>query len=304
MARKNAPEAKQHDDANNEALDKGVMALTAVAQNAAAASEMMGYELAYNRDRVVQEARFYMGASAEAMLEAGKRLILLKENEPFGEFEDIVENQLGMPTRTAQRMMSAAIKYLSPAMLSKAPALALLGKTKLFELMSLDDGELSELAEGGTIAGMQLDDIERMTSRELKAAIRDLREDSAAKDSLLAAKSKKIDSLETALQRKKSETPAEEWAWAPARRALLDSCESLANFAQSELRRALVEIQNQAETAGGLPEDIDALQSQALSSVMQTLVELQKDFRLSIDLESIAVPPWMADFQPADKNPQ
>lgn len=301
MGRKSEPAAIKHDNVSGDALDQGVTALVNISGNAAQVAEMMGYDLAYNRDRVVQEARFYMGASAEAMLEAGKRLILLKENEPHGDFIEIVEEKLGMAARTARLMMQAAVRYMSPALGSNRQALAVLGKTKMFELMVLGDDEIAELAEGGTVAGMQLDDIERMTSRELKAAIRDLREDSTAKDSILAAKSKKIDSLETALQRKKSETPAEEWIWAPSRRALLDSCESLANFAQSELRRALVDIQNQAEAEGGMPEDIDALQGQALSSVMQTLVELQKDFRLSIDLESIAVPPWMADFQPADK---
>lgn len=301
MARKAATPMTIENNVDTDGLEQAATALSVVSQNAVVVAEMVGYELPYNKDRIVQETYFYMVQASETMLEAGKRLILLKENEPHGEFMEIVEEKLGLTRSTAQRMMQAAAKYLTNPKLANYPALGNLGKTKMFELMVLDDDEIVELAEGGTVAGMQLDDIERMTSRELKAAMRDLREDSTAKDSILAAKSKKIDSLETALQRKKSETPAEEWTWAPARRALLDSCESLANFAQSELRRALVDIQNQAETEGGLPEDIDALQGQALSSVMQTLVELQKDFRLSIDLESIAVPPWMADFQPADK---
>jgi hypothetical protein len=302
MGRKNALEVIQHDNVDDAALDKSMASLVNVSGNSALVSEMMDYDLAYNRDRVVQEARFYMSASAEAMLEAGKRLILLKENEPHGDFIEIVEEKLGMAARTARLMMQAAVRYMSPALGSNRQALAVLGKTKMFELMVLGDDEIAELAEGGTIAGMKLDDIERMTSRELKAAIRDLRQDSVAKDSILAAKSKKIDSLETALQRKKSETPAEEWTWAPSRRALLDSCESLSNFAQSELRRALVDIQAQAEIEGSLPEDIEALQGLALSSVMQTLVELQKDFRLNIDLEAIVVPPWMAEFKSSDKN--
>lgn len=99
--------------------------------------------------------------SAEAMLEAAKRLTILKECEPHGEFESIVRDALGIPERTAQRLMQASIKYTSPQLSAKAPALALLGKTKLFELMTEDDDVLYELADGGTIAGMTLDDIDR-----------------------------------------------------------------------------------------------------------------------------------------------
>ena len=47
-------------------------------------------------------------------------------------------------------MMQASFKYLSPNLESQAPALALLGKTKLFELITEDDEELAGLADGGT----------------------------------------------------------------------------------------------------------------------------------------------------------
>lgn len=154
-----------------------------------------GDGLPYERERIVHETRFYMAQSAEAMLEAGKRLVILKENEPHGDFESIIRSDLGIPERTAQRMMQASLKYLSPKLESKAPALALLGKTKLFELMTEDDEELAELANGGTIAGMKLDDIDRMTSRELKAALRETREDLDAKRRTVAEKDEKINEL-------------------------------------------------------------------------------------------------------------
>ncbi|HGJ5882380.1 MAG TPA: DUF3102 domain-containing protein, partial [Arsenophonus sp.] len=70
-----------------------------------------GDGLPYERERIVHEARFYMAQSAEAMLEAGKRLIILKENEPHGEFMKIVEEQLGLQYRIARKMAQAALKY-------------------------------------------------------------------------------------------------------------------------------------------------------------------------------------------------
>lgn len=48
--------------------------------------EQFGDGLPYERTRVVNEARFFASQSAEAMLQFGKRLILIKENEPYGEF--------------------------------------------------------------------------------------------------------------------------------------------------------------------------------------------------------------------------
>ena len=68
--------------------------------------------------------------------------------------------------------------------------------------MTEDDEDLVELADGGTIAGMSLDDIDRMTSRELKAALREARETNAAQQRVLADKNEKIDSLSTRLEKK------------------------------------------------------------------------------------------------------
>lgn len=176
--------------------------LNAMSEHRLEIMQQFGDGLPYERDRIVHETRFYMAQSAEAMLEAGKRLVILKENEPHGDFIDIVESQLSLSKRTAQVMMQASLKYLSPKLEPKAQALALLGKTKLFELMTEDDEDLVELADGGTIAGMSLDDIDRMTSRELKAALREARETNAAQQRVLADKNEKIDSLSTKLEKK------------------------------------------------------------------------------------------------------
>lgn len=178
------------------------VSLNAMSEHRFEIMQQFGDGLPYERDRIVHETRFYMAQSAEAMLEAGKRLVILKENEPHGDFIDIVESQLSLSKRTAQVMMQASLKYLSPKLEPKAQALALLGKTKLFELMTEDDEDLVELADGGTIAGMSLDDIDRMTSRELKAALREARETNAAQQRVLADKNEKIDSLSTKLEKK------------------------------------------------------------------------------------------------------
>ncbi|ENU9618642.1 DUF3102 domain-containing protein [Salmonella enterica] len=176
--------------------------LNAMSEHRLEIMQQFGDGLPYERDRIVHETRFYMAQSAEAMLEAGKRLIILKENEPHGEFVEIVREHLGLEPRIAQKMAQAALKFLSPTLESKAKALSHLGRTKLYELMLEDDEDLVELADGGTVAGMTLDDIDRMTSRELKAALREARETNAAQQRVLADKNEKIDSLSTKLEKK------------------------------------------------------------------------------------------------------
>ncbi|EBB2613062.1 DUF3102 domain-containing protein [Salmonella enterica] len=169
--------------------------LNEIAQHRMAIMEQFGEGLPYDRSRIVHETRFYMAQSAEAMLEAGKRLVILKENEPHGDFTRIITEELDLSDRTAQVMMKASIKYLSPKLESKAQTFAGLGKAKLFELMAEDDEELAELAEGGTVAGLSLDDIDRMSVRELRKALRESKEDLAASRKLNAEKSQEINEL-------------------------------------------------------------------------------------------------------------
>lgn len=106
-------------------------------------------------------------------------------------------------------MMQASTKYLSPALKPNVPTLAHLGKAKLFELMTEDDEELAELADGGTVAGLTLDDVDRMSVRELRQALREARETNAAQQRVLADKNEKIDSLSTRLEKKSRIQPPE-----------------------------------------------------------------------------------------------
>lgn len=163
----------------------------------------------YEQSRIIRETQFYMSQSAEAMLEAGKRLVILKEHEPHGDFMSIIETQLGMAERTARRMMQAAIKYSSPLLDSKRQALAVLGKSRMFELMAEDDESLAALAEGGSVAGMNLDDIERMSARELRKALREAREDKEDQERVIANKDKKISEQSKQISRIKRLEPSE-----------------------------------------------------------------------------------------------
>lgn len=298
MARKEKAVVSQ-DAADHAALEQGTQSLVEASANAAAVSELIGYALPYNRERVVQEARFYLAHSAEAMLEAGKRVLLLKENENHGDFLEVVQGELGMDVRLAQKMMQAAAKYLTnPAIASNTKALSYLGKTKLYELMVMDDDTIAEIAAGGTINGLSLDAIDQMTTRELKEALREANATQEATERVLAGKNKKIDQVERLLERRKAETPEEEWEWAPFRKSAIDAGEQLANFIQTELRKAFLDIQEHGEQGSGVPEDVEAVREAVLVGIMKSLVAIQNDFGIRVDLEGVVTPAWMAG-QPA-----
>ncbi|ELO0595936.1 DUF3102 domain-containing protein [Salmonella enterica] len=186
--------------------------LNEISQHRVAIMEQFGEGLPYERTRVIHETKFYMDQSTKAMLEAGKRLLILKENEPYGDFQAITRNELNLEPRIAQKMAQAALKFLSPQLETNAKTFSHLGRSKLYELMLEDDEELAELAEGGTVAGLTLDDIDRMSVRELRKALRESKEDLSASRKLNAEKSQEINELkETKFRTIEPDTAIQKW---------------------------------------------------------------------------------------------
>ena len=121
-------------------------------QHLAVIDEQYGDNLPYDPVRLENEVRFYLQESAEAMLEAGKRLLVLKEREEHGRFTDSLA-RIGLHERAARRMMQAALKFCD----SKRTTLSVLGRSKMLELMIEDDEELDALAAGGALGQALVD---------------------------------------------------------------------------------------------------------------------------------------------------
>lgn len=282
---------------NTEALASDSQALTLLAQRTQAVTQLYGDGLPYDRNRVIGEARWYMAQSAEAMLEAGKRLIQLKENEDHGSWLTILEQQLQVTPRSAQKLMQAAVKYLSPALTNKpdAPRLLGLGKSKLLELLSEPDDALAELASGGTVAGLQLDEIDTMSWSELRAALKKERDnrskDAAAKDKVLAKKEATITELEEQLARAQPVEGAE------AEQAQLDRIRDNALAAEG----ALFELASVSAAVLGTPatEAAATAARQAVEFVAQKLADLINTHGLPIDFNEMVTPHWLAPVEDA-----
>ena len=141
-------------------------------QNALAAAEgsardlarQLGYDGSLTPGAIEDEIRFYQTQSVMSLLECGKRLLLLKELTPRGEFEKRVE-MLGFAKTTAWRFMTAARKAYKSSTVELLSGRVKNAKAFLELVTHDDDADIEAVA--------QLDDIERMSASQLRAALRE-----------------------------------------------------------------------------------------------------------------------------------
>lgn len=179
------------------------MAANHVAMNSVMVMEQWGNGEVYNEDRWIERGRQAMRQTVEGMFELGRVLIVLKEHMTWEKFADVCE-VFGMSVRAAQQLTQATRRFATPQMQKAQSKLMELGKSKLLELLVEEDEALADLADGGDINGHTLDDVERMTVRELRAALRESRETAEAKDKIIADKNKKVDELAEKLAKKQT----------------------------------------------------------------------------------------------------
>lgn len=290
--RKPAPEPQAPTDVLDRAtLDQDSAALTELGRRSAEIAERFGDGSPYERVRVVGEARFFMGQSAEAMLELGKRLIQLKENEPHGDFTEIVTEQLGIGERSARLMMQAAVKFLSPALASKRQPIAVLGRSKLFDLMAEPDESIEALASGGTLAGKTLTDMQAMSRKELQAALAEARKTADAKDKVIKAKSAKLDKLEEEAAARSHATmdEAESFQVEDLRANTLD--------AETALLRMLATVDEVMRTPA--TEAAEKAARHSLDYLVQRIVDACMARGITVDLAERVSPLWAAPIEAA-----
>ena len=148
----------------------------------------------YNLHITMERARFYQAQAANSLIELGKQILLLKHHEPHGQFLIALE-ELGMAERSARYAMVAAEKF------SNRPTLADLGSSKMKALTVLDDESIQKLEAGELVAGLgTLDEVDRMTMKELRAALREekkkRKEERDAQEAAISQKEKKLNELE------------------------------------------------------------------------------------------------------------
>lgn len=257
----------------------------AAAESAGQLAKTVGYDGQITVAALTDGIRFYQQRTAEAALEIGKRMLVLKEITPHGEFRPAIE-RLGFSPRMAQRFMSATIKFskaTSKSLLTKAE----ISQTNLLELVVLDDEELEALSSGESVNGITLDDVETMSTRELRAALRDAKADADAKD-------KNIERLSTQLNRaeEKADKAARAWKKATPDEQLVTLLGE-AKKAAGAVQLAIAAGSEEAGLSGALVALMEHAEQYGLSvhaEVGGLLADLITDLRLVRDSQHVQAP--------------
>ena len=196
--------------------------ITTVAENIRKTDVMFSFLGDYTLEGEVTAIRNDLTTSANSMLSAGCRLLRLKEHEGHGRFMKVLE-ELGIGWKTANRLMNTAMKFVADNGSVKYPRLLQQSVSKIYELALLDDEDLKDLDEGKPVAEIEVDEIDRMTVRDLRKKIRDAKKEREALESVIKAKNEKLDELEKeiALKEKSAAEPDEVPAAPPMDATLL-----------------------------------------------------------------------------------
>lgn len=188
---------------NTEVVQAELQALDALAVGAdqqqarvRAVAFRVGYQLpgdCIDPDLIQRDVAANMRRSVEACLEVGRGLAVLREACGHGQFLARLE-VLGLERTVATRFILAASKFSNVAT-SQHLTKAIGTQSKLLEMLVLDDEQIDELALTGQTGELSLDDVSTMSVKELRAAVRELRNQKQAQQRLLDDKNKKLDEL-------------------------------------------------------------------------------------------------------------
>ncbi|WP_446479735.1 hypothetical protein [Burkholderia glumae] len=129
----------------------------------------------YTVDQVVAEGKLRARRFVEDILELG-RIVLACRELPRGMYGAAIA-QMGISNDTARRVAGVALKFWNRDHLKP---LLTLDTSKVYELALLDDASLANIAEDPEA----IDDIDRMSVSELRASLREAKDEILAKDAV------------------------------------------------------------------------------------------------------------------------
>lgn len=252
----------------------------------------LGYQLpadCTDPDLIQRDIAANMRRTAEAMVQVGLGLICLKEACQHGEFLTRLE-VLRFEPRVAQRYMRVA-KKLSNASTSSHLLKVIDSQSKLLELIVLDDEQLEELELIGQTGELKLDDIATMSVKELRATLREARENLDARSRVLEDKTSKIDALSEELvkvkKRVKAQPPADVGEEIRKEVAMLAA---QAEVGLRAMRAGLQALTEHTEAHGILHDDFMA---GAICQLELTLRQLRGEFSVKSAPDGDDTPEWM-----------
>lgn len=155
-------------------------------------AQQLKYEGSLNPDALENGARDAIRRINLGVFELGGYLLMLREACGHGSFLPTLE-RLELEPRVAQQYMQITNRF---AVAKTSSHLAALGKSKLMEMLVLDQEQLEEFALTGQTGEFNLDDVATMSVKELRAKLREARQEKTAVEKVLETKNKQIDKLQ------------------------------------------------------------------------------------------------------------
>lgn len=294
--------ARTQNTKNTSAIDEERLAADMAAMREQSASAALANTQQNERVSALARELNYQGSTDLAVLENSARdairrigmgifelggyLLLLKEGCAHGEFTPVLE-RLGINPQSASRYMAVARRF---ANLPTSANLEKLGFSKMAELLPLEDGQVDSLLEEGQTGELALDDVSRMSIKELRAAVRKERQQSE-KHKARAVRLEAVNGeLHEEVRLIKRLPPAAE-----LKRVLTEAADihaELLGQIQGGLRQAFIALNNAEQ-------DQSLHMAGMLGQVMSELAALREEFNLP-ELET--TPEWerWAEANPID----
>lgn len=274
-------------DMNHEALAEAGHAMTVMSQDVIALQQQLGLE-DMSPATLVREVRQWMDTTARSMYEVGIRLAALRSQCAHGEWLPLLEGQLGLNAKTAQKMMVAALKCVGSE--GRRDKLLSLSRSKVLELATLEDSALDELEATGSISKLALSytDMQTMSATELRARLAETEQTLAAKDRRLAVQREKIEKLEDRLDRP---FQPDENAATAQERALLDTLRDSVLAAEQALLQLGLLLPH--ATDGSHSEACGLAARQAAEYLAQRLADVLNEAGVDVQFEERVTPEWL-----------
>ena len=274
---------------NHEALATAGRALTVLSQEALAIKEAFGLP-SMDPGALEEQLRVWVDHTSRSMFMVGAHLVALRSVTAQGEWL-LTLGRCGIAPRAAQKFMQAAGKCLG----SDGPRerVLQLERSKVLELVTLDDEQLDELERTGGIAQMQLDldAIDRMSASQLRERLRERENAIVAKDRLIATKDKRLNALTEQIERP-FQPDANGAARSAEEQALLTQMRDCIVAVEGAFTQMQVMAQRATDGTMGAP--INLAVSQNLTYLAQRVADVLEGAGVEVDFAEMVAPTWVA----------
>lgn len=257
----------------------------------------------YSRAAAINTLHGLMANASLVMYEMGRVLCWVRANEPAEEFVQLLDS-VGIERRLSQKLMQTYRKFSTSLNAEQRDRMLGMSRSKLLEMVALDDEELAEVADGTSDLGT-IDEIDAMSTSELRAKLRLEREQRAleaeVKQKRIDAKSQQIDRLENELERLQHGTKDEKArARNAAERHALEQMQAATLVLLTQIEAFDVAIGDVLAKAGEVGADAPRLRGHAadtLAFAFRKLSDISIEREMPVDFEGIANPEWFRAMQ-------